>query len=212
VTSRAFGFGICLLFASVGSSCNLDPVHHAAVASLGDEDAKAYPPNSEFHRPGEPCVLCHSKKGPADSVFVLGGTVYWEPDPASGTVDNAFVHVRDSNSVDRCYVTNCNGNFFVRESPDVTFTFPLSITIERPKNPGKGDALFTPRNMGGHIGREPSCAGCHLRDVIDFGSPGPVHLFDSPNQLQESGATVVKCPPPADYIQLRACPGDAEGP
>ena len=70
-----------VLLASMGSSCNLDPVHRAGVKNLGDEQGELYPTESQYHRPGEPCALCHSSAGPAtDSPFVLAGTIFWGPD------------------------------------------------------------------------------------------------------------------------------------
>ena len=82
---------------AIGSSCNLDPVHRSSVNLLGDEKAEDYPVESEYHRPGEPCALCHSDKGPASSVFVLGGTVFWGPDSYANRVDRAYVRIIDAN-------------------------------------------------------------------------------------------------------------------
>src|SRR4051794_20659327 len=77
-----------LCVAGMGSSCNLDPVHRAGVNNLGDEKETDYPPESEYHRPGEPCALCHSKAGPAtNNEFVLGGTIFWGPDRYDRRVD-----------------------------------------------------------------------------------------------------------------------------
>src|SRR4051812_5319153 len=91
---RALGaFGGVVLVASMGSSCNLDPVHRAGVNNLGKERAALYPPESEYPRPGEPCALCHSKAGPADTEFVLGGTIFWGPDRYDRRVDQAYVRM-----------------------------------------------------------------------------------------------------------------------
>src|SRR5262249_31879540 len=157
------------LVASVGSSCNLDPVHRAGVNNLGPENSDAYPTESEFHRPGEPCALCHSKDGPADSEFVLAGTIFWGPDDYNRRVDSAYVRVVDANKVPHCFVTNCNGNFFARpqDFPKSALyandgpVFPLLVTVERTKNPGHDENILQIRRMGGHIGRERSCGGCH---------------------------------------------------
>src|SRR5215210_3214419 len=120
---KAFAVAAVIAVAGVGSSCNLDPVHRAGVNGLGPENADLYQPDSEFHRPGEPCALCHSDKGPANSDFVLAGTIFWGPDNYNDRVDNAYVRVLDANKRRKCYVTNCNGNFFVRraEFPNITF-------------------------------------------------------------------------------------------
>jgi hypothetical protein len=202
----------CLGFAIIGSSCNLDPVHHAAVAALGDEDASRYPPNSAYHRPGEPCTVCHSDRGSASRKFALAGTVFWGPDSTAGGVDWAYVFVTDAGGGNLCLTTNCAGNFYLDGGPK-TLTFPLSITVQRVNKPGADETNLQSRTMNGHIGRESSCAGCHLKDIIDFGSPGNVRLFSSPEDLDAAkgrGAPieVVKCPP-ADTTP-HTCPGDRQ--
>lgn len=199
----------CLLLASIGSSCNLDPVHSAAVESLGDEDPGRYVPNSAYHRPGEPCVVCHSDRGSADRKFALAGTVFWGPDSASGGVDYAYVRIRDAAGGNPCVVTNCAGNFWIEGGPK-TLTFPLAISVERARNPANGDeSVLMSRTMNGHIGREPSCGTCHLRDIIDFGSPGNVRLFSSAEDLaaaKSRGEPVDPVPCPPVDTRPRKCP------
>src|SRR5690349_2157451 len=127
--------GIVFL-AGFGSSCNLDPVHRAGVNNLGDENDGQYPPESEWHRPGEPCALCHSKAGPADSEFILGGTVFWGPDRYDRRVDQAYVRIGGPEKTTKCFVTNCNGNFFVRPDDYKNLKFPLLVSVERVNVPG----------------------------------------------------------------------------
>ena len=63
------------LFALTSLSCT-DPVLDDQIEALGPETGNPGP----THRPGQPCVLCHSQLGPAsDSVFLLAGTVYDSP-------------------------------------------------------------------------------------------------------------------------------------
>jgi hypothetical protein len=190
--------------ASVGSSCNFDPVHHAGVKNLGDEDSSQYPPESEWHRPGEPCALCHSKAGPASTEFVLAGTVFWGPDRYDRRVDQAYVRVGGPEKTTKCFVTNCNGNFYARPEDFKTLKFPLLVSVERVVNPGGPnkavDEKTIPgafRRMSSHIGREPSCATCHILGLRDFGSPGQIRLFDS-----EAAVDAAKPPIPKD------CPND----
>lgn len=199
----------CIAFASIGSSCNLDPVHHAAVASLGDEDASRYPVESAYHRPGEPCVLCHSDQGDANRKFALAGTVFWGPNSAGGGVGRAYVRINDSNGGTFCVVTNCAGNFFI-EGGLKYLAFPLAVSVFRAKDPLKDEsALMPPKNMNGHIGREPSCGNCHLRDIVDFGSPGNIRMYPSDedfNAAKAKGDVVVdQCPPPAN-APVVTCP------
>ncbi len=206
--TRLLGGAVVLAIASVGSSCNLDPVHNSAVNSLGPEDPEFYPPESEYHRPGEPCALCHSKKGPAKSKFVLAGTIFWGPDDYNARVDNAYVRILDANKTKKCFVTNCNGNFFVREEDFSTLTFPLLVSVERTVEPGKNEETLVIRRMASHIGREASCAICHIQGLRDFASPGQIRLFDSDQEFRDRNIPLVDCPPPEDFVQVTQCPED----
>jgi hypothetical protein len=219
---RARGLGVAALLASIGSSCNLDPVHRSAVNNLGPENSDAYPPTSEFHRPGEPCALCHSKDGPADTTFVLGGTVFWGPDDYTRRADGAYVRVRDATGKVKCFVTNCNGNFYARPEDYPTTkvdthegpVFPLLISVERTVNPGGGgpadETTLKIRRMSGHIGREPSCANCHIQGLRDFGSPGQIRLYDDENESKQKAPPIVPCPPPPEHRVITKCPEDRE--
>ncbi len=194
------------VFALVGLSCTLDPVHATAVEQLGEERSDLYPPESEYHRPGEPCVLCHSNKGPASSEFALGGTVFWGPDDYDRRVDQAYVRILDANNRPRCFVTNCNGNFYVRKSDISSLTFPLLVSVERTKNPGVDESTMKIRRMTAHIGREPSCATCHVQYARDYASPGQIRLYDSEDAVMQANVPLASCPKEGDRVTL--CPED----
>lgn len=206
--TRVLGGAVVLAVASIGSSCNLDPVHRAAVNGLGPEDPELYPPESEYHRPGEPCALCHSDKGPANSKFVLAGTIFWGPDDYEARVDNAYVRILDANKTKKCFVTNCNGNFYVREEDFSKLTFPLLVSVERTVEPGKNEETLVIRRMASHIGREPSCAICHIQGLRDFASPGQIRLFERDDEVREKNIPLIPCPPPEDFVQVTQCPED----
>ena len=199
------------LVGSMGSSCNLDPVHRAGVNNLGGEQGALYPPESAYHRPGEPCALCHSAAGPADSVFVLAGTIFWGPDRYDRRVDKAYVRIGGPEKTTQCFVTNCNGNFFVKSADYQNLKFPLLVSVERVIDPqGKGpnaEKSIRARRMSSHIGREASCATCHILGLRDFGSPGQIRLYDT-----ESEVDVAKPPIPAqcpnDDPPVTQCPED----
>ena len=209
--SQLFAFAGIATLVWAGSSCNLDPVHTNNVKALGEEKPEDYPPTSEFHRPGEPCALCHSRRGPADSEFVLAGTVFWGPDAYSRRVDKAYVRILDGAKGRRCFVTNCNGNFYVKKEDYESITFPILVSVERTNDPGKDESTLTIRRMTSHIGREPSCATCHIQGLRDYGSPGQVHLYNSETEAKDkSQGKLVECPPPDDYDPLTECPEDRE--
>ena len=210
--SRFFAFTGIVALVAVGNSCNLDPVHKNNVKALGEEQPDDYPPNSEYHRPGEPCALCHSKRGPADSEFVLAGTVFWGADNYDRRVDKAYVRILDAAKAKKCYVTNCNGNFYVKKADFSDITFPILVSVERTTNPGKGDeTTLSLRRMTSHIGREPSCATCHIQGLRDWGSPGQIHLYNTEIEAKEkSNGKIVECPPDDGYEPLTLCPEDRQ--
>ena len=209
--SALMAFSGIVFLAGVGSSCNLDPVHRAGVNNLGDENSAAYVPESEFHRPGEPCALCHSKQGPANAEFVLGGTIFWGPDRYDRRVDQAYVRIGGPEKTTKCFVTNCNGNFFVRADDYKNLKFPLLISVERVNAPGghgsNDEKSIAVRRMSGHIGREASCATCHILGLRDFGSPGQIRLFDTEGAVDAARPPIPKdCP--NDLPRATQCPED----
>ena len=151
-----------------------DPVHDGAVAAQGKETTGV--PIGEFHRAGQPCVVCHEDHGPAsDAVFTVAGTIFAGTDKWVG-VDGAFVEMTDSGSSKYIAKTNCVGNFFVRPS-DWNPKFPILVRV------AKGSAK---RSMRTPIGRETSCNNCHVTVINDenqFGSMPHINLFggDDPN-------------------------------
>jgi hypothetical protein len=204
-------FASVVLVGSLGSSCNLDPVHRAGVNNLGDEQPGLYPPESAYHRPGEPCALCHSAAGPADLQFVLAGTIFWGPDRYDRRVDKAYVRIGGPEKTTKCFVTNCNGNFFVRAEDYKNLKFPLLVSVERVIDPGgpgpDAEKSIRVRRMSSHIGREASCATCHILGLRDFGSPGQIRLYDTESEVDTAKPPIpAQCP--TDQPQLTQCPED----
>ena len=149
-------FAACAL-AVVSASCT-DPVLDDKIAALGGEVDGVDP--GPDHRPGQPCVLCHSQGGPAsDDVFALAGTVYETANAKVGApgVEVLFVDSRGSSpfrTIDgqrAPILTSKSGNFFVRDSEWPELRFPVRTAISR----------NTYHQMQSHIAREPSCATCH---------------------------------------------------
>ncbi|MDB4992902.1 MAG: hypothetical protein JWM74_334 [Myxococcaceae bacterium] len=151
------------------ASCT-DPVPDTRIEDLGPELGDT----NEFHRPGQPCVLCHNDNGPASSSpFSLAGTVYvrrtGKLEPAVG-VEILLVDSNDSSPTDSNgpvpIFTNAVGNFRIPKSlwdP----AFPIRTNIYCGANPGPVQcaAPGTRRPMQSHIGREPDCAACHYDGV-----------------------------------------------
>jgi hypothetical protein len=180
----------------------VDPVHDSIVKSLGpDTDL----PESQYHRAGQPCVECHSSKGPADDhPFVVGGTIYYLPPDAFAPVpvDGADVAIEDARGSKIHVRTNCRGNFFVRacsgpcppHGPDdqIEFAdvyFPFQVSVSKASESGY-------KRMTYHVGRDGSCASCH-RDPPFYDSPGHIYLFSQAGDI--AGGKIPPpgpCPPP----------------
>jgi hypothetical protein len=132
--------------AALLTSCRrYDPVAAERIAALPEAD----PSPSELHRPGEPCLACHSTYQGSTPALALGGTVYsldamGTPVPAAGVA----VLVDDSAGNSRSACTNSAGNFFVKSDDWADITFPLKVRA------GK-------RAMRSIVGRDGSCASCH---------------------------------------------------
>jgi hypothetical protein len=155
-------------------SC-LDATHDEQVQALGGEAAGVAP--GPDHRPGQPCLVCHGSEGPAKSSFSVAGTVYAvekQSDPAVG----AQVQIEDINGVVFVSPTNAAGNFYVSSSQWQP-TFPIQMQVSL----GSVSA-----QMLTHVGREGSCAACHLSSSGPS-SPGPVYVAANQSQLLGDGGT-----------------------
>ena len=155
-----------MLTATTALASCVDPVHDAALAKLGPE--KGSVPPGPLHRPGQPCVLCHSDDGDA-SPFTLAGTVYLEA-LTTTPVDNVQVTAIDSKGKSFTSTTHCAGKFFIRPI-EFTPTFPVWLEMQ-------GGAVF--RSMESATFREGSCATCHF-DPVGPASAGHIYLLEDPS-------------------------------
>lgn len=134
-----------------------DPVRDRQIAALGGEDPAV--PIGPDHRPGQPCVLCHSAGGPAeDKPFAVAGTVYETAAPGSPGAEGVIVKFVDAvQSAPRTSPrTGPSGNFYVPESdwPELTFPFRVGLYLEGQTRPVQ--------EMQTLVNREPSCNACHV--------------------------------------------------
>lgn len=137
--------------ASVSISCT-DPVRDRAIEVLGEEDPGV--PPGPVHRPGQPCVVCHSKGGPAsDFPFAIAGTIFETSLPDSRGADETEVLFVDANNAKLNAFTNASGNFYVRESEWDDLAYPFKTGV---KKKGAREILMTST-----INREGSCNFCH---------------------------------------------------
>jgi hypothetical protein len=152
-----------------------DTDHHVLVDGRWEEPGP-------LHRPGQPCLVCHSGAHPAEGTsFEVAGTIYERATDRYG-VAGVLVTLEDAEGPYAQVVTNRTGNFMVaREGDDDesdegmvmvrrAFVPPLRVTIAR-------DAVE--RSMRSFVWREGSCSHCHRADeAVD--SPGRVVLEDAP--------------------------------
>lgn len=127
----------------------------------------------ELHRPGQPCLLCHSE-------FALAGTVYERITDADG-IGGVEVHIVDGMGRAIEATTNRVGTFIVRQGGggrqgETSVSFepvpPFTISMRGPA--GEAQA------MQSLVWREGSCAGCHTLDGPDEASAGRVFLTEGP--------------------------------
>lgn len=164
-TTTALALLSSLVLASLATSCS-DPVRDAEIEALGDEDPAV--PRGPEHRPGQPCVLCHSAGGPASSQpFVVGGTVFETDRDDSPGADGVRVAFVDSVGVEHVQTTNAAGNFFILESEWPDLAFPFKVGIKK-----GADAI----PMTSTINREGSCAYCHRPGAPSRDSVGQIYL------------------------------------
>jgi hypothetical protein len=152
-----------LLLVVAASAC-YDPAHADAVALLGPEATGVV--EGPTHRPGQPCTTCHGGSGPAKLELSVGGTIY-AVRGNSAPLPDATVTITGPLLDSKQVPTNSVGNFFIAK--DVWDPgFPLSIAI----NLGAEK-----RAMVTTIGRDGSCATCHL-DIGDSSHMPGVFLRD----------------------------------
>jgi len=181
--ARAVGFGACLLVAAVGMACR-DPVVGSAKDELGDEDPGISP--GEYHRAGQPCLVCHSERG-GETEFTVAGTIFASSSRQVG-VDRAEVRMTDADGTQYVAKTNCVGNFFVKPG-DWSPKFPILVAV------GKNGSR---RAMQSVIGRDGSCAHCHSRSLkVEHPEREvpQVYLFGGDEPSAPNGA--LDCPVPA---------------
>jgi hypothetical protein len=148
------------------TGCGVDPIPQEIIDGLPAEQGT---PN-ETHRPGQPCLQCHSTYGEAEPSLVIGGTVFKE-DPMTGGLlpaPHVRVEVYDSAGDFRVACSNASGNFFIKTSDWDDITFPLKSFV------GNNHSSGAAKRMRSIIGREGSCANCHKLTGKAHDSPGVI--------------------------------------
>ncbi len=147
--SRALRLALPVVVASLWG-CTHDPVIAERIEKLPAEDAAGA---SAFHRAGQPCVDCHNTYEGASPELAVGGTIFSQnPDLTLKGVSGVFVTIFESAGATSKSCTNAAGNFYITKADlqgVADFAFPLTVQVGS-------------RFMSSLVGRERSCAGCHV--------------------------------------------------
>jgi len=148
---------IAALGAAIGSGCS-DPTRDRQIEALGPDTETPGPD----HRPGQPCILCHSEGGPAESkAFAIAGTVYKTSKVGEDGIEGVvvqFIAANDSKPV-ALPSTGPTGNFFVpvEDWPDIVFPIRVALYNNEDDPPVQ--------TMKSLINKEASCNFCHRPNV-----------------------------------------------
>ena len=160
-------------------ACEADPVHANLVSQLGPEASSI--PKGEYHRAGQPCVLCHGDEGPASEKFSIAGTVFYGPGNTGIPLVGAgavTVYLEDDNQTKFQVTTNCVGNFWIRPQ-DWQPAFPVLVTVAGTPTGGNAGQ----QSMRSHIGREPSCGMCHQVQSYPTQPGAVVNYYETPGVI-----------------------------
>ncbi len=140
----------------LAAGCRNDPVPQAIIDDLPEETGEP----SAVHRPGQPCLACHTDYEGAAPKLAVGGTVYaLDATGAAKPAAGVLVTINDSAGDSRSACTNAAGNFFIEQGDWSDITFPLKVRAGT-------------RAMRSLIGRDGSCASCHKLPSSESLVPG----------------------------------------
>lgn len=143
------------ILAVAGGGCT-DPVRDQQIEALGDETEGGPGPD---HRPGQPCLLCHSDGGPASSKpFAIAGTIYVSNKPGADGAEEIFVQFKDARGHEPAVPAQSgpSGNFYVPLTDWPNIAFPIRVGLYKGNVDGAPIAV-----MKSLINREGSCNYCH---------------------------------------------------
>ena len=148
----------------------------------------SYDDGDEEHRPGQPCLLCHSSghflTPPGGRLWEVAGTVYgFVDDTENEGLEGVLVELVDADGYEFSARTNATGNFMFEvpsKEADEDLgkgrvvlaqkpVFPLSVSISRGEDK---------KTMKTKIWREGSCSHCH-GEGLGVDSVGRVPLFEA---------------------------------
>jgi hypothetical protein len=184
---------LVLFLALLGPWGCANPVVDDEIDALGDEPLPDLE-DFQFHRAGQPCVLCHGEYEAEGPIMSVGGTIY-RSKLSKVPVEAAKVRIWDAFGAFWETSTNCVGNFWV-EKEDFDPAFPLHVEVAYKL---EGEDLLKAQPMASRIGRDGSCAGCH-QDIPSPSQYSPGRVYASPDATDVFPPISSTCPvpPPQD--------------
>ncbi len=154
---------VAALACSLGAVACGNPVQDNLINSLGPEKDGVH--RGPLHRPGQPCLACHSAAGHREPYFSVAGTVYQKQDPGSPPARDVIVELIDAKQHHVTVASNCAGNFYVQQA-DFRPVYPVHVTMHYA---GVDNKMITVVNRDG------SCATCHT-DPQSWKSAGHIYM------------------------------------
>lgn len=164
---KCIGLLLALACALGQTACG-NPVRDDLISSLGHENPNVR--RGPLHRPGQPCLACHSPNGHREPYMSVAGTIYQSQDKKLPARD-VVVQLTDSQNRTYAVATNCAGNFYV-QADDFTPVYPMTVKLQY--------ANLQILQMKTKIYREGSCAACH-KDPAGPTSVGFVYVSTDPS-------------------------------
>jgi len=176
------------VLAVVAAGC-ANPIADDRIEALGDEPLPDLE-DFQYHRAGQPCVLCHGEYESEGPIMSVGGTIY-RTRASRVPVEGARVKIWDAFGETYEAITNCVGNFWV-EKDVFDPSFPLHVEVSYVL---QGDDEPKSQPMTSRVSRDGSCAGCH-QDLPQPTQYSPGRVFASNSEDDEFPAVSPNCPVP----------------
>lgn len=179
---------------AAGATGCANPIVDDRIEALGDEPLPDLE-DFQYHRAGQPCVLCHGEYEAEGPIMSVGGTIY-RSRQSRVPVEGALVKMWDAFGATHTAVTNCVGNFWV-EKDVFDPAFPVHVEVEYflAEELEKDEPKAKVQPMASRVSRDGSCAGCH-QDLPTATQFSPGRVFASPDEAAIFPPISANCPVP----------------
>jgi hypothetical protein len=195
---RLYRAGLAAIVAALPLAGCRDPLREQLLDALGEEVPGPFA-ETAFHRPGQPCLACHTSYEGAEPELTIGGTLFFvPPDGNLFVVPNFIVRLVDAVGATTELQSNACGNFYATKD-QFNPSYPMLTEVLAP-SPDDSTKLTTNAQMRSRIARDGSCGNCHMHPVSPL-SPGAI--FVTPvTGLTLTPPDPAVCPPPSFAPQV----------